>query len=259
MNSYESRRRKLIIFGIIGLFLIIGVTVVIILTIQENNRTKPNTVFFSNLDSCSKNMQPVIQDSMRTVMYDIIVAANNYNKKESLPNYSAEIREGSCNETEEEVSEAGGVTTLKITSAILDIEAAQQSWRVEYNWLPGGTEIKVDLGTIIVPSCLDKEDLIYNDFNCEKVLSLQQYGTDKVDPILEYMPYSGRGFSLAYNPDTKAVTAEIEVRESQKDNKILINNLKKQIVYWFSSRDLNIKNYSVTYTTKVITSSPSFL
>lgn len=247
----SKRNRTLILAGVIGFtILVIGVIVAAYIN-QLNDNSKSNAVYISNLDSCSKNMQKELKDSMRTNMYTTIKAANDYNKKETPPTYEAVIREGTCEESSYTTSDMGTQTSVKKTTAILDIPDAQQSWNIEYHWMPNGDPITTDLGEVITPSCLEKDKLIYGEFNCEKVMTLRMYGTDKPDPILRYMPYAGKGFRLSYNPDTKAISAIIEVRASQKDNQKLINNLKGQVEYWFSYRQLDINNYTVTYVTEV--------
>lgn len=251
----EARRRKQLIAILAIIFLLLVGVVIVIAYIQAvNDKNKPNAVYIANLSACSPGMQKSIEDSLRTNMYDSIKAANDYNKKDTLKNYSASIREGSCKEETQEITEFGATTNLKITTAILDIPDAQQSWGITYNWLPNGKEVRVDLGDVITPYCLEEKDLIYGTFNCEKVLSLVEHGTDKVDPILSYVPYSGSGFTIDYDPETKVVTATIQLRASEQDNQELITNLKKEVEYWFSSRNLTMSSYTVNYTYEIISS-----
>jgi len=249
------RQRKQLIALIVVIFLILVGVVVIVAYLQAvNDRNKPDTVYIENLSTCSPGMQKGIEESLRTNMYDSIKAANDYNKKDSLKNYSASIREGSCKEETQEVTEFGAITQLKVTTAILDIPDAQQSWEISYNWLPNGKKITVDLGTVITPRCLEEKDLIYGDFNCKKVLNITEHGTDNVDPILNYIPYTGAGFKIDYNPETKVVTATIQLRSSETDNQELINNLKKEVEYWFTSHDLKMSSYTVNYTYETVSS-----
>lgn len=246
----QSRRTKSIIIGSVAVFVIVIVAAIITAVVSNTaDRNRENSVYISNLESCSKNMQKGLQESMRTNMYTTIKSANEYNNKSSLPVYTATLREGSCEE--EDIPALEGDGTIKESKAIIDIPEAQQSWAITYHWLPNGEEITSDLGTIVKPSCLEKSQLIYGDFNCEKIISLAEYGTDKPDPILPYMPYTGGGFTLDYNPENREVEAIILLRKSQKDNKELVDNLKAQVEYWFSKRDLNIADYKVLYSTQI--------
>jgi len=247
---YETKRVKNLIFiTVVAIVAIIAVVVVVNLINAANDKNKKDAIYISNLSSCSSNMQKSLEDSMRANMYITIQSANEYNKKETLPRYESVIRDGSC--TEKDIS-IGGIdgkkADIKESVAILDIPEAKQSWTITYHWVENGTPITTDLGTIVIPSCVPKEKLIYGDFNCEKIMSLAEYGTDKYDAILQYMPYTGKGFDLSYNPDTKAVAAEIIVQPSQINNQELLTNLRGQVEYWFTHRKLDINSYTVTYT-----------
>lgn len=246
----KSKQIKvLIISGVGGLLFIMAIIGIVTIVNQINDRNKKDAIYISNLSSCSQNMQKPLEESMRTNMYNQIKAANDYNKKETLPRYESVIRDGSCTETDLTSNSINGKESKsKETVAILDIPEAQQSWKITYHWVKDGEPILTDLGTIVTPTCLAKEELVYGDFNCEKILSLAQYGTDKYDPILQYMPYEGKGFELTYNPDTREVNAVIVVRPSQKDNQELLKNLQGQVEYWFSYRKLDINSYNVKYT-----------
>lgn len=240
--------RTIIITAIIGLSVIIGIISIVAFVNWQKDINKTEAIYISNLDSCSNNMKESLQESMRTNMYDTIKMANDYNKQETLPRYEAVLREGTCAEKDISISGIDNQEAdIKETTAILDIPEAKQSWDIVYHWVPNGTDVTTDLGTIITPRCLSEEKLIYGDFKCENIMSLREFGTDQYDPILQYMPYTGAGFTLEYTPDTKAVEATIVVRPSDKNNKTLQNNLKAQVVYWFSYRKLDITAYKVSY------------
>lgn len=253
MYNEEQRkaRNTLIAIGVGFVLLIIGAIVWSVYS-NRDDTTRSDRVYIGNLENCSQHMQKEILDMMRTNMYQVIKRANDYNKKDTLPRYDAEIRKDSC--TEKEIAAVSGSdkrATINESSAILDIPEAKQSWQILYHWVPDGKKADSDLGTVVNATCLPVSQLIYGDFNCEKIMSLQKYGTDKVDPILQYMPYTGAGFNLKFNPDTKEVTATIELRESEKDNQTLINSRRGQVVYWFSHRNLDITRYTVTYINEV--------
>lgn len=246
----DTRQKRIIIIFVL-LFFVISLLLIIFGVINSNRSSTEDKVSITNLSGCSEDMQQAVKDSMQTNLYKTIQFANEYNKKESLPTYTATIRDGSCTQKDVSTSGIDGETTIKESEAIIDIPDAKQSWLVTYHWVPEGQKVTTDLGTIIIPSCLSVDKLIYGDFNCENIMSLQKYGTDKADPILQYMPYTGSGFDLTYNPETREVSAIIIVRASQQDNQNLINNLKAQVEYWFTYRNLDISTYTVVYTVKV--------
>lgn len=246
MNStMRMTRSGLLIVGLLLLVITLGL-VYLFSRVASNN--EPGTVSISNLSVCSKNMHVDIKHDLTKTLYGFVKSANDYSKKDTLPNYSSEIREGSCNplDDEEVKGSDGKKLQVKTTVAIIDIPEAKQSWKVSYQWVTGKGEINTVVNGA-TPSCLVEDELKYGDFSCDKVLSLVKYGTDKYDPILQYTPYHGQGFYLSYNPDTRAVKAEIRVPEKDINNTELIENNKYAVSYWFNHRKLEISNYNVTY------------
>ena len=242
-----TKRALYIVIGIIAVVII--ATTVVLFLVSNSNNTKEKSISITNLESCSKNMQVTLQESMQFNLYRTIKGANDYNKKASLPQYSATLREGTC--TEHDIAGVDGVEKIKESTAIVDIPEAKQSWFITYHWMPDGRPIQSDLGTIVIPTCLKEDKLIYGTFNCEQYISLITYGTNNVDPILPYVPYQGAGFHIEYEPTSKTVTATIELQESQKNNQKLINNLKVQVEYWFTKRSLDITSYNLVYKNEV--------
>ncbi len=188
---------------------------------------------------------------MEETIYSYIKQANDYNKKDTLPKYTSEIRKDSCKTKESTV--AGVKGKLKSTTIILDVAEAKQSWKISYEWYTGKAPATVVNGA--TAECVSKQEQIYGDFNCEKILSKATYGTDKYDSILQYMPYTGQGFDLAYDADTKTVTATITVPAKDINNAVLIQNNKNAVPLWFAHRKLDITKYTVNYT--VVADNPS--
>jgi hypothetical protein len=241
-----SQHGKRIIFFIVTFLLLIIVVISVLVLMQSNNKSTPQ-VQITNLDSCSENMKVSLEDLMNTTVYRYIEAANNHNNEETARDYSAEIREGSCQEDTIQTKGTNGSFDIKETTVILDIPDAKQSWEMIYHWQTENEERGTDLGTVATLNCLPIEKLKYGDFNCDSVVSLMKYGTAKSDPILQYMPYTGAGFNLTYNPDTREVAAEITLRGSQMNNEELKANLRTQVEYWFTKRNLDMTTYTVTY------------
>lgn len=220
---------------------ILALLSVVIIAIIQNR--EPSKLTIAGLDKCSRNINKDIKKGLEEVVYSSIKQANDYNKKETSPTYKSEIRKNSC-KTEE--STVGGVKNkFKSTTIILDVPAAKQSWKVSYDWYTGKTPDTVINGAS--SECVAKEERIYGDFNCEKIMNKVEYGTDKIDPILQYMPYSGPVFDLTYNPDTKEVIAKIIVSANDLNNTVLIQNDKNAVLYWFNHRKLDPNAYTITY------------
>jgi hypothetical protein len=244
MNNNNLLVKKNIIIALAVTLVVASV----FLIVRQLGSQKPSTVLISNLGSCTKKIHPDVKEAISKETYLLVKSANDYNKKQSLSKYKANIRDGSCNQGAEEKNTgySGKSQLVKSTSITLDIPDAKQSWKISFDWINKGTKIDTDLGTIS-PECLSKDALVYGDFNCEKIMSLALYGTDKYDPILQYMPYSGQGFNLEYNPDTRAVKAQILVPQKDVNNKVRIDNDKYAVTYWFKHRNLDPSTYTITY------------
>jgi hypothetical protein len=233
-------------FGLgFGLFLAVPT---VALLVQRGLHQQASTVHITNLGSCTKRINPAVESMISRDAYGLIKSANDYNKKNTLPSYKGTIREGSCKQTASKTSlgYSGKKQTVTTSSMVLDVPAAKQSWKISFDWIPKGNKIDTDLGNLR-SECLPKEQLTFGDFNCEKATSLSRYGTDKYDPILQYTPYTGQGFYLEYNPDTKVVKAQIRVPQKDINNAELIKNDKFAVSYWFKHRNLDINKYTVTY------------
>ena len=236
-------RKKLIL--IISLVAVISIVAIIVGVVyssmsRQADIQKAETVYIKDLDLCSRTIGQEIVNDLRAKMFSYVSLANKYNNQPSNENYQAVIRGGTCKTAQ--YGKNANTSTL-----ILDIPDAKQSWEISYAWTPGGVETNHDLGTV-TPTCLEADKLIYGDFKCNEVLNILEYGIANPDPIIELLPYFSEGFELKYTKETNKVDAIIVIRPSQKDNQTLINNLKSQVEYWFSHRDLDINKYSVTYT-----------
>lgn len=233
---------------VILVILILVATIVLFVVIYKKTGTQPNgTVYITNLSSCTPNINKAVVDELFSSTYGLVTEANTYNRASTAPKYTASIRSGSCKQTSQNSSPGydGNTQLVKTSSITLDIPEAKQSWKLSFDWVIS-EDINTDLGTII-PECLPPESLLYGDFNCYKILSLKEYGTDKYDPILQYMPYTGSGFDLSYAPEAKTVTAIIYIPTEEMNNQELIQNSKDIVPYWFEHRGLNIGSYTVIY------------
>ncbi len=243
-DPMQRKRRRLILLSAAAVLL--GVFVAAFLAVQ--NRQPVHTVSIRDIGQCSPRINGSVTAGLESDLYRYVKAGNDYNHLSTLPKYSAKLRAGSCTQkgSHTSIGVNGQDQAVKISSAIVDIPDAKQSWRITYNWIPRGESINTDLGTPQV-ECLPEKDLVYGTFQCDKLLSKLRYGTDKYDPILPYMPYSGAGFDLEYNPDTRQVTAIIYIPAKQRDNQVLLNNSKAIVPYWFEHRGLDINSYAVVY------------
>lgn len=220
------------------LLLVIGILVlgtVLVMFMKHGKSSGPFT--FTNLSSCAKGVDGGLVDNLDTQMYSYIKKVNAYNEAPTAAHYDGTLRTTSC-----VTKTNNGIMT---TTAIVDIPTAKQSWQISFNW-DRGSSPNTDLGALTT-SCLPTSQLAYGDFGCTQVLSLQKYGTDEYDPILQYTPYTSPDFNIAYNSDTKAVDVTILVRPQDANNTVLISNDKEAVGLWFTQHHLNISDYSVQY------------
>lgn len=219
--------------------------VALVLLLQREPVT--HMVFISGLGDCSEGIQSDRVKSLGGDLYDYVSQANTFNKVESLPTYEAVVRENGCEGLRSNFTKDYGGDQVRVytSDVLVDVPEAKQSWLVKYDWMPDSSK-RIDLGTLTA-KCPSSDKLLYGNFNCDKVLNLQKYGTPDYDPILDEVPYQGQGFNLDYDPATKQVFATIVVPTKEKNNQELIENNKAVIPYWFQKRNLDINKYSITY------------
>ena len=230
-----------------------SILIVVIAVFLLNRSTGPRgAVTIKNINTCSKGINPAILEDVSKTIYDFVDKANEYNKQQTLEHYNAIIRDKSCTKSVQLIKTPGGKSReVKSAVVIIDVREANQSWKFSYDWLDEG----VPVDTVIngaTPECLAKSELIYGEFNCEKILNIDTYGTDAVDPIQPYMPYDGAGFRLEYNPDTKTVSVIILPPPGTKDVAAFTENTKAIIPYWFQKRGLDQSKYRVLYNSNIV-------
>lgn len=234
--------------------LLVSILVLTIVALLSYLAIKPDaaptkSIRISGLSSCSKNIDQKVVDNLGVTLYGLVLTTNNYNKAKTLPNYDGQARSNSCEQRDAHtvVGDNGRKINVLTSSVIVDVPDPKQSWRITYDWLESGDASKIDFG-ILTPQCITSNELRYGNFNCTKAYNLYTYGTPDYDPILQYMPYTGEGFKLSYDPKNRSVLATINVPVSQKDNQELIQNNEAVVPYWFEYRKLDITKYNVAYT-----------
>lgn len=237
------RNKVLYRFLVLALLIVAGTCTYLLL-----NKQPDNTVALTDLYGCSSGISREVASNIEEQVYGKISLTNDYNKLPTAPSYTGSIRAGTCSQKQRDIVTGidGSKQSVFTSSGILDVPAAKMSWSVTYSWVRDGEKINVDLGAVRF-SCLPHDELLYGDFDCEKVENKIKYGTDNYDPILQYMPYSGLGFDLKYDDKTKKVTALIYIPEREKNNQELIQNDKAIVPDWFTERNLDINKYVVEY------------
>lgn len=236
---------------LIGLVIVTLFSVVLVITFVSRSAQQKNTVNITNLESCTKNINTEVKKSISKDLYAAIISANEYNKRHSSDTYTATVRQNSCKQVENETKGySGALQTVYTTTFTADIPGGKQSWKLTFDWVTNKDSIDTDLGHLKT-ECLPVSELKFGDFKCENIVTLRQYGTDKPDPILQYMPYTGAGFAMEYNADTKTVTVNFDPPTDIKDIPAFIQNTKEVMPYWFQKRGLDMSKYKVEYSSDI--------
>jgi hypothetical protein len=243
-----KNKKLLIITSLLALVvLVLGISTML------NHKRSSGTVDIHGITECSVGINKSIVKDINTKMYGFVKSANSYNNTATANSYEATVRKGSCQQLDSTsfTDSKGAKRTTKSTAVIVDIPTAKQSWKITYDWVNNDESLSdIDLGTI-KPSCLKTEELIYGDFKCANILSIARYGTDKPDPILQYMPYTGAGFSMEFDPDTKTINVAFDPPSGTTDVPAFIQNTKDIIPYWFQKRGLDQSKYKVIYSSDI--------
>lgn len=226
---------------------------VVVIGVLSGKKESKGMVDIQGLASCSNNINKDVVTNIDLKTYALVKSANDYNKLPTASSYKATVRSGSCQQpTKSTITDSNGKQrTIQTTSLIVDIPNAKQSWKIAFDWVTKNESVVgVDLGTI-KPSCLKTNELVYGDFKCDNIVSLAKYGTDKADPILQYMPYTGAGFRMEYEPNSKTVTVFFDPPSGTTDTAAFVQNTKDIVPYWFQKRGLDQSKYTIKYSDQI--------
>jgi hypothetical protein len=234
-----TRKKLLIILAVVA---VVFVAIIVEITLYEKNKVKRGEfIVVQNYGSYVKNLSSSEKDLIEKNLYSS-VALNSSDKNKVKLIDDAVIRDSSY-------SQDFGNSIYK-THFIIDIKSIGQSYRVEdtYSNLSVEKSGLSDYTTLVL--CVDSKDLIYGDFNCQDVTSVES-GIGSVDPILKYLPITTLNYSLSIDPTSSSLHIYADILLSNVDYKIgesqAIDNYKKEIANWFSSNGLDITKYSITY------------
>lgn len=211
MNQDQSSRRTVIIILSIAVVVAGGILMALYFVFNSTSGVK-----IANLDSCSPSINPSIEEAITGTLLHYVEEANSHNGKMTMGDYQALVREGSCSQTD--------YTTFKRAKMIVDIEQANQSWLVEYDWIRRGQEW-LDLGDIAI-SCLSQDQLIFGDFDCDNLEVFRTgraYTLVPVFPIEQHLPYQGRYYTITSLVDQDGalqIVIKINMKKPTRENNI---------------------------------------
>ncbi len=234
MENYNKDRKKFIItvLSIIIIPIIIAITAYIIFKIAN---ALPR-IKITNINEYSKqyNINSETVAEIENSLYN--VTALNSENIDTNKN-TAIIRSNSF------TYEHHDDTNMNSITFIADIESLRQSYRVNYEWPDKNSDLMTisEFGTISL--CLEKNELIYDDFNCKDVQTTQA-GTN--DPIIKILPHTVKNeYSVYYIKDYKGGINQIHIDiyaciDKQADP------IEEEARAWLKENIQNLNNYKVT-------------
>lgn len=251
-NENQPIDRRRLAIGIIVVFVLVCVFAVIFYFATRNSRM----VVITNIDSCAEKLPSSQKETVFAQIYPFIEAQNKINEVGNKNTYTGVIREGTC--TTKEYEDNG----LKSSNArfILDIEDAEQSYRVSFNWIKTGDvqSPEIDLGSANL-NCLLEEDLIYGDFRCNSN-PLIQAANSGTDPILSIIPYFGNGYSLSPTLSSTSASGYSIILTFDPPEEVQLNGTienfkesrRKMMESYLRDHDVDIDNYSIIERHKIV-------
>lgn len=239
MRQEQDRKTiKLVAIGIAVLALI-GIALFIVDS-QLNKNPYGDNVAIKNYDQKVKNLPNDYKNLFSAMLFEAV--------KVNLPDVKpgdingGTIREGS--DTQQEVTTGRQYAG----SFIVDIESVKQSYRVQYEYSsnPGDG---FSSGYPLLVSCLEKDELIYGDFNCK---DKQTENSQETDPIIGILPYVTLDYELrAIYDDSGDITLRAQLFLSAADYRSGIEKIvaqrKKSVEQWIRSAGYNPANYVINY------------
>lgn len=244
MYSYENKFRKriaIVTAVFIGIAIVAGVLITVISSESSENEYGTNYVNIKDLSQKVKNLPKEKRDSITTALYQVIALNSPDNTSIALID-DAVIRADSTwqNSGDEKGQVKGGF--------IVDIASIKQSYWVTYTSSSTDGD-GYEAGYPITITCLEKEQLIYGEFDCKDVLSVEN---DGIDPIINSLPYEDLNFRISgYQPEDGKleITVQFFISELDKNNgtEKAITRYKNLVADWFRKNGFTIEDYAIKY------------
>ena len=173
-ERYIKNRKRIVLIGAAAFFILVIISIILAKADSIHNR-----VFIKGLENCVANLDGSQKDYIYKSIFTRASEHNGLNGKETKWSYDAEVREGSCGN---DTNHFEGSDYARSTF-IVDIPDLQYSYRVRYN--NTSEKIKNASNSSATPEaiavyCLEKDEMIYPDFGCEKA----QTTSKEPDPIM---------------------------------------------------------------------------
>ena len=133
------------------------------------------------------------RDKVFAALYDIVESNADANSLKDMPASGAMIRDGSAENIYNKEE------NLHVGNFIVDMESIGQSYSGHFEWSSDVENIYFS-GYVMLYVCLDRNDLIYGDFECRDIFSSDV--TTKF-PVTQNLPYTVEYYSDNYTNYTK--------------------------------------------------------
>jgi len=234
MND-NAKHNRYIIFGA-GILIVIIIVIFTVLILHRNSTVTTVEGAPLQVASSRNTCSDVLGNNTATVnqtLLSYINTANKLNGKETKDQYDVVVRNNSCTnstKTAEGTNINGQNFSYVVNNSdfIVDITDAKQSWAVNLEWTDN-PNMSNGPGQIQI-SCPANNQLVYGDFNCQKVLDYMSIQ----DTILN-CNYTGgatpgyAGFNSVFNPDWRIDAATLSGLQEGLNAAIGTANLDKPV------------------------------
>ena len=239
------RNKKRIAIGLAIVFLVACIAIFAYYLLNRHNEM----VVITNLNTCVTDMSSADQDEIFRSIYPYIKEQNAVNLIPTQASYEGIVRAGTCQTQDYDIDGQKS----HYTEFILDIPTLQQSYRISFNWVKTYEEKlpETDLGHAGV-SCLEPEELIYDDFNCDQNSLITTINANG-DPILEVLPYFGDGYSLSPTLSTESSSGYSIILTYDPPSEVYLGGTLaefqaeryKMMENYLKSKNIDISNYTI--------------
>lgn len=186
MEPGNSGNRPMSPRAIIGIGVIAFIVIVVLIVIMwagEFFHKNPygNEIRISNFDEYFKDVPKEDEDKIFYNLYNIV--KQNSSANEDVGSFVGVVRENSVEK------EFDSEADIYYGSFLVDLEAARQSYRVQFEW--SVTKSKYIVGTSVTITCPKSNELIFGDFNCIDIFIEQEKLSNELDnefPIMRNLP-----------------------------------------------------------------------
>ena len=233
MENYNKDRKKFI--AIVACIIIVPTIIAIIAFIVYKITNTLPRIRITNISEYSKQYK-IDSETVASIENSLYNVTALNNEKVDTNKTTAIVRADSF------TYKHNDSTNMNSATFIADIESLRQSYRVNYEWSDKNSELITmsEFGTISM--CLNKDELIYEDFNCQDTQTIQA-GTN--DPIVKLLPHTvKREYSVYYIKDYEGGISQIHIDiyaciDTQADP------IEKEAHAWVNENIPNIENYKV--------------